>query len=1858
VKTIHYNKNTVGSGGRFLLAGSRNVIRDFAALITVIILLALTSVTGNAASIARIDASWYIGLTGYTVPAGSDRLLVFVSGFENSADTDITGVTYGGVAMTEAVGYVTTASGYMARCEIWYMKEANIPSGSNNFVVTYASGSPSDPMHAAATFQNVNQTNPIQNTAYNQSSTGYNPGVDPITATVNVVGSGMAIAGAVCGNSGSYTWGNGWTKGSDQTSGATTTMSTANHAASAAGTDTASADHSSTINRQVIVVASLSPQSACAFSYRKLITIDRSKVITNSIAFDAASSYDTDDQYGAGNVGNSLTWSHTVSGRNRILIVGVSINNTAGQTVLNPGGVTYAGVALTQIGVGSRTNAHVEMWYLIAPSTGTNNVVVTLSGGATARFVVGAVSFTNVDQTSPLGTFQSANNSTATASVTVTSAPGELVVGALAKRISTEGATVGAGQTEYWNRVTSNATATNNEWGAGSTKPGATSVIISWTFSTSRPWAVGAVPLKPVSTFSNFPMLFSVTDSNLAHTDHGGHVTNENGWDIIFRALDDPTCAGGAGSAPCTLDHEIEEYNHETGKLVAWVRIPSLKTNAASSNTQIYVYYGNSCISEKTENPTGVWDSNYMAVWHLNQTTGGAGAIKDSTSNNNSGTDNGSPTLGATGVGNGKTGYCIQFDGIDDHIAVPSSTSLKLGSGLTIEAWININVWGDWKDIVFKGGGNAGDSDYQFALVSTGLAWDGTYAGNWRSKYFNTTQDTGTWIYAVVTHDTVTVSGYRDGSLISAQSDNGAIYESDYMLAIGREGAVSSGYIDGRIDEVRISNVARQADWIQTQYNNQSNPGDIGSPGFYTVGGEEGTVPTAVDLVSFRATGQGASVLVEWETAQEISNLGFNLYRMTGTNGSFIKLNSDLIPGLISSIRGRKYSYTDIGVIRGALYYYMLEDVDLSGKVTTHGLVCVDWDNDGIADDQEKPDDHGGQANDEKDKTGSGSEADQVPAEWTPSPGGESAGWVKVENFRALQQADGVSLEWVTSFEADNLGFNIYREQDGKYYRVTADLVPGSVFNAGARRELTGGQRYIYFDAISELTGQESYWLDCVGLDGARASFGPIKPEMGGKPIPERLKARFQSIARRQVSRQEELGKILELRKELKTKEAEIQASRAVFSSQTIISQVVPGSTEPRLPPNEAQWVLAAKPALKISVKEEGWYRVGQTELVAAGLDPLVDPRYLQLYVDGEEQSMMVTGSSDGRFDPEDAIEFYGRGFDTAFTNTRVYWLVVGSRPGRRLDTPITDIRMGLDLKMLLSRGLRGRGAPLSFPYSVEFKERTFYFPSLKNGEEDSFFGSLVYNEPVDQLINVPHPDSSAPDDAKLELVLQGATDFSHQVKILFNNQDAGLLVFSGQQRDTIEIEIPHGLILEGENIVTLEPQGGDEDVSLVDYIRLTYWRTYTADEDILKFTAMGTEWISIGGFSTEDIRVVDITDPSQMFEVQSKVNSENSGYTITVKVPGHGQRTLLAFTDEKIKQPTGIAANIPSSWHETTQGADVVIISSRDFLDSLRPLKELREQQGLSVVVVDVEDLYDEFNFGLKSPWPLREFLSRTYERWVPVPRFVLLVGDASYDPRNYLGFGNFDFVLTKFVDTEYIKTASDDWFVDFDDDGLPNMAVGRLPVDSVDEAETVVSKIISYESAAGFMNEALLVADANDSPYDFEASSAAVAALLPQNMTVRQILRGQNPAARTDLLNLLNQGQLFVNYIGHGSTEIWKGNLLTSSDASDLTNSPYLPLLVSMTCLNGFFQDPASESMAETFLKAKNGGAVGVWASSGLTYPPDQLPLDLKLIQLLFSGQGLTIGEAVVLSKQAVNNMDVRKTWILFGDPTTRLR
>ena len=411
----------------------------------------------------------------------------------------------------------------------------------------------------------------------------------------------------------------------------------------------------------------------------------------------------------------------------------------------------------------------------------------------------------------------------------------------------------------------------------------------------------------------------------------------------------------------------------------------------------------------------------------------------------------------------------------------------------------------------------------------------------------------------------------------------------------------------------------------------------------------------------------------------------------------------------------------------------------------------------------------------------------------------------------------------------------------------------------------------------------------------------------------------------------------------------------------------------------------------------------------------------------------MCRGQSDGRLGKNDFIEFYGEGLDTFSTDTRVYWLVVGKTRGKRISSVPSQ---------------QSRREHSSLPFTLELKERTFYFSALLNGEGNNFFGPVIWANPVERTLDVPHLDPAYTGNATLTVSLQGVTLKPHQVQVLLNQVPAGEVVFDGQTRRQVTLTVPQSMLIEGENLITLVPQGDDFDVTALDTVQLTYRRTFMAEGEELGFILSSTGHVTIDGFSSRPIRVADVTDPEAVKLISGTlVSKSSSGYSVRFgSNPRGGTRTFYAFSEAGIKRPAEITGNQVSTWHDEGQGADLVIISHGDFIESLLPLKTLRESQGLSVALIDVEDIYDEFSYGTKTPQAIKDFLTRANSSWQTPPRFVLLVGGASFDPRNYLGLGNMDFLPTKLLDTAYMETASDDWFADFNGDGLPDMAVGRL--------------------------------------------------------------------------------------------------------------------------------------------------------------------------------------------------------------------
>jgi hypothetical protein len=826
---------------------------------------------------------------------------------------------------------------------------------------------------------------------------------------------------------------------------------------------------------------------------------------------------------------------------------------------------------------------------------------------------------------------------------------------------------------------------------------------------------------------------------------------------------------------------------------------------------------------------------------------------------------------------------------------------------------------------------------------------------------------------------------------------------------------------------------------------------------------------------------------------------------------------------------------------------------------------------------------------------------------------------VDLDAFNATGYDDGTLLEWRTGMEVKNLGFNVYREVGDKRTRLNDQVLGGSALLVGPSTNLRSGNSYAWTDP-SPVGKNTRYWLEDLGLDGQSTWHGPFNVDRSapGNRLPSKGRAQLLSKLGTGGSQAGQTSPL----------------PRAADSPPMMIAGQFTGQSD-----------LAMRPAMKLSVKQEGWYRVSQSELAAAGFDTKTDPRMLQMFVDGQEQAISVIGEEDGRFDSSDAIEFYGVGLDSPYTDSRTYWLASGSQPGLRIEK---------------IKGKGSRAMPASFPYTVERRDRSIYFSALRNGDKENFFGAVIARDAVDQSISVQHLDSSG-SAAELELALQGVTEISHRIRVELNGVEVGAIGFDGQTEGTTRIPLGRGALKEGQNIVRLTALGGEGDVSLVDRIRITYPHTYTADGDALRFNVSAKQQVSIEGFTSSAIRVIDVTDPGAVRQVTAQVQSQKGGYSVTVSAPkGGGDRLLLAFADSKASGPAAMTLNRPSNLREPARGADLVIITHSDFLDSVAPLKAARESQGFSVSVVDVEDIYDEFNFGQKSPQAVKDFLAFARSNWQTRPRYALLVGDASLDPKGYLGFGDSDFVPTKLIDTRLMETASDDWFADFTGGGSAEMAIGRLPVRTTEEAAAMIAKILGYDGSEA-VDSVMLVADSNED-FDFGSLNAGLKSAIPRNVMVREIDRGRDgAAAEGELISGLDQGQKIVNYVGHGSVDQWRGRLLTSDSARDLTNSRHLPLFVMMTCLNGYFQDAALESLAESLMKTERGGAVAVWASSGMTAPTGQSVLNQEMFRLVLnsaSSGSLTLGEATVKAKSAASDIDIRRTWILFGDPTMKLR
>ncbi len=802
--------------------------------------------------------------------------------------------------------------------------------------------------------------------------------------------------------------------------------------------------------------------------------------------------------------------------------------------------------------------------------------------------------------------------------------------------------------------------------------------------------------------------------------------------------------------------------------------------------------------------------------------------------------------------------------------------------------------------------------------------------------------------------------------------------------------------------------------------------------------------------------------------------------------------------------------------------------------------------------------------------------------------------------------------------ESQNLGFRIWRDSGGTRKLISPGLVAG--FALRARVQRAAGQSYFWTDSGAPNGG--TYWIEAVDVQGRSDWTGPITTQQGtalkGVPASAFLTTPSQSLA----------------------------GTLAPSIPSRVLGQVGAAASTNR----SRQWALAAAAAVKLQVQDQGVYQVSAEQLFAAGIPQGTPVASLSLWAATQPVSFNVISADGVHLQAGDAIEFYGVGLDTYYTDTQVYWLTTQLAGGQLMGT---------------ASGLASSQAGTSFLETLVNPQHANYTDLPGIASSNRFYGSVLTPSyglllTDQEVFSTPLLDASSTSASTLAVAIQGLSPGPHAVNVLFNGTTIGSITGTGVQLMSGSFTLAPGLLLAGGNQVELVPQpspgNSQSDVTGVASETLIYPRLLTNGGGPLQFTAPGQSSVALTGFGS-GTRVLDVTNPLSPSLVAAHVDSTSG--TLLVDVPGQGSRTLYAFQPSDIQSP-GVVSNAPSSWH-SAEGADLVIIAHASLLASVQPLVAQRQQEGLKVLAVDVQDVYDEFGFGEKSAAALQSFLQFASGNWGIPPSYVLLVGNGTYDPRGYFGSPELDLVPILQVETSQMYTASDDAFVTFGGQAQ-TIAIGRLPLRNAMDSAIAVQKILGRTLLSPTASFLFVQGTPRYVSDDFGADTALVHSVVsswPSQQVGPLPDGGVDTSVAAALISAIKAGPAVVTYEGHGLEDSWYPTTLFSGvDTTALAGTGMSSVFLAATCLNGYFLDaePASESLAEQLLRTDAGGAWAVWSSTGETNSTDHAAFSAALLQAA-AVEGMTLGKATLAAKASESDPDVRTVFHLFGDPSSRL-
>ena len=702
-----------------------------------------------------------------------------------------------------------------------------------------------------------------------------------------------------------------------------------------------------------------------------------------------------------------------------------------------------------------------------------------------------------------------------------------------------------------------------------------------------------------------------------------------------------------------------------------------------------------------------------------------------------------------------------------------------------------------------------------------------------------------------------------------------------------------------------------------------------------------------------------------------------------------------------------------------------------------------------------------------------------------------------------------------------------------------------------------------------------------------------------------------------------------------------------------------------------ASMQLAAEELINFEVTESGMHQVSFEQLQDAGLDILGEPlTNIGLLNKGAAVAVEIVGSTlnPANFGPGAKIRFYGQSIDTLYTGTNVYTLVLDAT----LHTPLQA---------------RSIPVPARAPTAASYLAKKVFAPQtsysfVSPDDNDPWYAKRMSalqgatQETVNLELNdyVPGGNSGSVR-AKLNVEVWGASnipssDSDHHLKVSMNGTSLIDEVFDGFSGQRYSAEVQSLNV--GNNEVTLElplDQGVDFDVVNLNSVEVQYPRGFVAQDNKLSFVSRFTKFL-LRGFTTDTLLVYVIEDGTISRIDNTAISGRcQIGGSCSVIFGGSGQvAEYFALDENEFIEPE--LAYLPVQADIRSDQAEYLIITHPDFIaeageqDQLARLVTSLEEQFSSVALVDVEQIYAQFANHIFDPTAIRDYIE--FSRDNLGTQMVLLVGGDIYDYRNFENEDARSFIPSLYVATDdLIRFAPvDPKYVDFNDDNVPDLPIGRLPVRTMQELKVLIDKREDYLTRS-YQDTAVFAADgfSDLEQYSFTQDAELVRQdyFSDWNVTSAYVDSIGVRGARQTITSSINSGVSLTSFFGHSSISQWSfDGLFNGFDVVNLQNQGRPTVVTQWGCWNTYHVNPNEDSMGHRFMMEGDRGAVAVMGATTLTSAHNERLLADLVFQRM--SQGMPLGIAITEAKAEFalsrpDALDVLLGWTLLGMPELRL-